>query len=301
MDNGASSYRRFREEGDLSGLAEIIRDYKDELILYIFSIVGNIHTAEDIAEDTFVLLGTKKPRDKGKGQFRTWLYTIGRHLAIDNLRKLGKLTAVSVDDAPELISDEEDLETSYIREERKIAVHRAMRRLIPQYRQVLGLIYFEGFSIKEAAERPTEAPRTTAAPKPTSPPATAPKATSPGDTPPSGHLWCIRGSSISCNGIIYNDSTIVPSAFTRGDYLGKVRDFQGTYGDTANYRIAPDDSVYTVRETDGVLLVVKADSSSVYGSTIIMCSPDFPSGNYEHGSLVPNLPYSDNGTVFEYN
>ena len=34
MDNGASSYRRFRDNGDESGLVEIIRDYKDGLILY---------------------------------------------------------------------------------------------------------------------------------------------------------------------------------------------------------------------------------------------------------------------------
>ena len=30
MDNGASSYRRFRDEGDMEGLAEIIRDYKEK-------------------------------------------------------------------------------------------------------------------------------------------------------------------------------------------------------------------------------------------------------------------------------
>ena len=71
MDNGASSYRRFRDKGDQNGLAEIIRDYADGLILYLNSIVGNIHTAEDLAEDTFVLLGTKKPKDKGKGSFQT--------------------------------------------------------------------------------------------------------------------------------------------------------------------------------------------------------------------------------------
>ena len=70
MDNGASSYRRFRDKGDESGLAEIISDYNDGLIFYLTSIVGNIHTAEDLAEDTFVLLGTKKPRDKGKGSFK---------------------------------------------------------------------------------------------------------------------------------------------------------------------------------------------------------------------------------------
>lgn len=59
MDNGASSYRRFRDNGDESGLVEIIRDYKDGLILYLTSIVGNIQTAEELAEDTFVPLSIK--------------------------------------------------------------------------------------------------------------------------------------------------------------------------------------------------------------------------------------------------
>ena len=151
MDNGASSYRRFRDDGDESGLVEIIRDYKDGLIFYLNSLVGNICTAEELAEDTFVLLGTKKPRDKGKGSFRTWLYTIGRNVAIDHLRRNSKNAAVSIDACAELISEEESLELSYIREERKIIVHRCLRKLKREYRQVLWLIYFEGFSSKEAA------------------------------------------------------------------------------------------------------------------------------------------------------
>lgn len=151
MDNGASSYRRFRDDGDESGLVEIIRDYKDGLIFYLNSIVGNIHTAEDLTEDTFVLLGTKKPKDKGKGSFRTWLYTIGRNLSIDYLRRHSKNEEVSIEACKELIVEEESLELSYIQEERKIIVHRALRKLRPEYRQILWLIYFEGFSNKEAA------------------------------------------------------------------------------------------------------------------------------------------------------
>ena len=81
MDNGASSYRRFLE-GDDSGLVEIIRDYKDGLIFYLNSLVNNLHIAEELAEDTFVRLGTKKPRDKRKSSFKTWLYTIGRNLVL---------------------------------------------------------------------------------------------------------------------------------------------------------------------------------------------------------------------------
>ena len=72
MDNGASSYRRFREEGDDTGLVEVIREYKDGLTFFIYSIVGDLLVAEDLVEDTFVLLGTKKPKDKQKGSFKTF-------------------------------------------------------------------------------------------------------------------------------------------------------------------------------------------------------------------------------------
>ena len=151
MDNGTASYRRFRSEGDENGLVEIIRDYKDGLILYLNSFVGNLHTAERLAEDTFVLLGTKKPKDKGKASFKTWLYTIGRNIAIDYLRRCSKHREVSLDDRPELAGEMESLEASYLRGERKIMLHRALRKLKPEYQQILWLIYFEGFNSREAA------------------------------------------------------------------------------------------------------------------------------------------------------
>ncbi|SEK29423.1 hypothetical protein SAMN02910353_00389 [Ruminococcus sp. YRD2003] len=53
MDNGASSYRRFLA-GDREGLAEIVREYSDGLILYINSFVKNICVSEELMEDVFV-------------------------------------------------------------------------------------------------------------------------------------------------------------------------------------------------------------------------------------------------------
>ena len=136
MDSGTFNYRRFRDGGDENGLVEIIREYKDGLIFYLNSIVGNIHTAEELAEDTFVLLGTKKPRDKGTGSFKTWLYTIGRNIAIDSLRRRRKCELSEAEYA-DISADEASLEDSYLLEERKITVHRALNSLKPEYRQVL--------------------------------------------------------------------------------------------------------------------------------------------------------------------
>ena len=72
MDNGVSSYRRFLE-GEDDGFVEIVKDYKDGLMLYLNSFTENIHIAEDLTEDTFVKLIAKRPRFSGKSTFKTWL------------------------------------------------------------------------------------------------------------------------------------------------------------------------------------------------------------------------------------
>ena len=94
MDNGASSYRRFLE-GDDDGIVRIIKDYKDGLMLYLNSFVQNIHTAEDLTEDTFVRLIARRPRFSEKSTFKTWLYAIGRNVALDHLRKNAHLPTVT--------------------------------------------------------------------------------------------------------------------------------------------------------------------------------------------------------------
>ena len=151
MDNGASSYRRFRDYGDVHEVDDIIIEYCDGLILYLTSIVGNIQTAEELTEDVFVLLGTKKPKFNGKSSFKTWLYAIGRNTAIDYLRKNSKQKCISIEDTPEMIDNEAAVEEAYIKKEQQITLHKAMRKLPEKYQQVLWLIYFEGFSNKEAA------------------------------------------------------------------------------------------------------------------------------------------------------
>ncbi len=152
MDNGASSYRRYLD-GDENGFIDLVKEYKDGLMFYLNSIVCNIHVAEDLTEDTFVKLGVKKPKYKEeKGSFKKWLYTIGRNIAVDYLRKNAKRLEISIDDCSHLASEEEDFESLFIKEERKILIHRALKKLKPEYRQVLYLIYFEDFSNKDVAQ-----------------------------------------------------------------------------------------------------------------------------------------------------
>ena len=150
MDNGASSYRRFLD-GDDKGIAEIVEGYKDGLILDLNGYVSNIFIAEELTEDTFFRLIAKKPKYSGKSTFKSWLYAIGRNVAVDYLRHNSKMLHTPIEDMENYLNEEQNLEQSYIKEERKIVVHKAMSELSTDYRTILWLVFFEGFSNNEAA------------------------------------------------------------------------------------------------------------------------------------------------------
>ncbi|MDE6426799.1 MAG: sigma-70 family RNA polymerase sigma factor [Ruminococcus sp.] len=150
MDNGEISYRRFLD-GDDEGMVELIRDYKDGLILYLSGITGNILLAEEIMEDTFFKLVTKKPKFSGRSSFKTWLYAIGRNSAMDSLRRRARFSDKPLEEYTDL-ADELSIEKDYLKEEQKIALHRALQKLNPDYRQVLYLVFFENFSNAETAK-----------------------------------------------------------------------------------------------------------------------------------------------------
>lgn len=150
MDNGAGSYRRFLA-GDDEGLAEIVREYKDGLILYLNGYVCNLYIAEELAEDTFFRLITKRPRFSQKSSFKSWLYAIGRNVAVDFVRRNSKQISVSAE-GMEVLGKELSLEEAYIREESKAEVYKALSKLSVDYRNVLWLSFFEGFSNREVAK-----------------------------------------------------------------------------------------------------------------------------------------------------
>lgn len=149
-DNGTQYYKQYCN-GDDNGLVELIKEYKNGLIFYINSYVNNFSVAEDITEDTFVLLGIKKPRNSEKFSFKTWLYTIARNKAIDYLRKESKKKEISINECINISDDTEFFEEIFAKSERGKIINDAIMELKEEYRQVLLLRYFEEFSNSEIA------------------------------------------------------------------------------------------------------------------------------------------------------
>lgn len=143
-------YRRYLN-GDDNGIVAIVNTYRSGLLLYVNSYVKNMTVAEDLVEDTFFRIMVKKPPLLGKQSFKAWLYTIARHITIDHLRKNKYEHLVLGEDVQENVSIE-SLEESYIAEERRICVHRALCRIKYDYRQALYLSFFEDFSNEQIAK-----------------------------------------------------------------------------------------------------------------------------------------------------
>ena len=158
MDNGACSYRRFLD-GDDRGLEELVRDYKDGLIFFLLGFTGDFPTAEELMQETFFRLITRKPAFQEKYRFKTWLYTIARNVAVDYLRYQAKSAPLPYEEAAAGLADERDLEQSFLREEQKISVRRALKKLPPDYRQTLWLLFFEELSPAEAGRVMKKSPR----------------------------------------------------------------------------------------------------------------------------------------------
>ncbi len=148
MDRGEISYRNYLS-GDDQGLSELIETYKESLTLYLNSLTGDILLAEEMMEETFVKLAVKKPRFAGKSSFKTWLYAIGRHTAVDGLRRRSRQEALPLESLPDEADEEASLEEKILREERRIALHQSMKQLPTDYRQILYLSYFEELSNPE--------------------------------------------------------------------------------------------------------------------------------------------------------
>lgn len=147
MDNTA--YLRYLA-GDDSAFEEIVTEYRDGLMLYICSFVGDIHLAEEVCEDVLVKLAVRKPRFRENASFKTWLYTVGRNEALSHLRKAARRREVPIE-AADAACERESLERKFILSEQRAVVHSALRLLKAEYRDVLSLVYIEGFSNKEAA------------------------------------------------------------------------------------------------------------------------------------------------------
>ena len=149
MRNGDSSYRRFLA-GDENAFVEIVDEYREGLIFFLYRYVGDLHAAEDLAEDVFVEVLLHPKRFRFQCALKTWLFTIGHNKSVDFLRKTSRLQVVPLDEA-ERLAEVSNLEDAVLDSEEKRLLNGALGEISEDYRMALHLVYFEDLSHEEAA------------------------------------------------------------------------------------------------------------------------------------------------------
>jgi RNA polymerase sigma-70 factor (ECF subfamily) len=133
--------------GDKDALAELINRYQAPLRYFISRLSANSEMTEDIFQDTWLTVIRRIYSLKKLDAFSTWLYRIARNKVYQQLRKKKMLS--KLDDNITVPNNTED---DIFSPEDAARIHRCLRKLIPEYREVLMLRFLEQMSYKQISE-----------------------------------------------------------------------------------------------------------------------------------------------------
>ena len=163
---GAMTDHRLLEEtkaGDEVAFAELVRRYRNQITNYVYRMTGDYDLAVDLAQETFMRVYAAAERYQTSYAFSTYIYRIATNLAISELRRRKRRRLVSLTSffkERESPSDTCELElpdagplqdATFVEDERRAAVARAIATLPEKYRAPLVLRDVEERSYEEIA------------------------------------------------------------------------------------------------------------------------------------------------------
>ena len=136
-------------EKDKQVIGIIYDNYSPVLYGVILKIVKSEQVAEDVLQETFIKIWKNADAyDSSKGRLFTWLISIARNCAIDYTRS--KDYKQQSQTASNFVFNEdltETMETDYI------GLKEIVEKLKPDNKEIIDLVYFQGYTQAEAAKK----------------------------------------------------------------------------------------------------------------------------------------------------
>ncbi|MGN9162354.1 RNA polymerase sigma factor [Clostridium sulfidigenes] len=127
---------------------DIYKNYFKDIFLYIYSLSGDRHIAEDITAETFMKAIKSIERFKGNCDIRVWLCQIAKNCYFSFLRK--KKKTVHLDELSEQ-KDNFNFEQIISSTEESMKIHEILHNLDEPYKEVFSLRVFGELSFKQIA------------------------------------------------------------------------------------------------------------------------------------------------------
>ena len=163
MEKTDNSLIEAHRRGDREAFGELVRRYGDGVLGYLVKMSRNREQAEDLFQETFKRVHEKAHTYRGSN-FKSWLFRIATHVAIDGLRKRKRLRVVSLNqpldcpggdcetlEAVAAADDSYDPSEQAERAEQAQKVRQAVASLPARQRATLVLAYYQQLSYREVA------------------------------------------------------------------------------------------------------------------------------------------------------
>ncbi|MPZ99410.1 MAG: sigma-70 family RNA polymerase sigma factor [Dehalococcoidia bacterium] len=135
--------------GDADAFGALYDRFQPEIVRYLAHRVGDVHAAEDLAQQVFLKAWQAIPRYEHRGvPFRAWLYRMAHNQMVDYFRSRRPTTGLDGVDVPE---DGEAEERVLIREVHE-RLEQALLHLSEDHRRVLVLRFLMEKSAREIGE-----------------------------------------------------------------------------------------------------------------------------------------------------
>lgn len=138
---------------DQKGFNILYNNYSGALFGVINKIIQSNDDANDLLQDTFLKIWRNIDNyDSSKGSIFTWMMNIARNLSIDRVR------SADFRDSSQNISMEQniiyqvDSEHQTVMDVDSIGLRKVVDNLKPEYRQLIELVYYKGYTQAEVSE-----------------------------------------------------------------------------------------------------------------------------------------------------
>ena len=141
--------------------SSLYKKYYPKLIYYTAKMCNNQQKAEDISTDSFIVAFEKIEKyEKEKSQFSTWLFTIAKNLALQNIKNEKKTMSLDVefDEEGTTMKDfiQEDEGDSYLHEiyaKKADVMKKHISKLKNPYKKVIEMREIDRMSYKDISDK----------------------------------------------------------------------------------------------------------------------------------------------------
>jgi len=148
------------KNGDKEAISTLVNQYSSRIYAIAFRLMQNEEDAEDVLQETFIIMLNKLYTFEGKSSLYTWLYRVATNVALGKLRKKKYINDSESFDNIEFenissagaVEWPDHIEEKFDNEEFRKCLDKAMNELPDHYRAVFILRDLEGHSTKNTAK-----------------------------------------------------------------------------------------------------------------------------------------------------